>query len=135
MENGKELSQSINNIKIIKNLSPEDIGKKVLLLIEKFLDKDELNNMKNYHEYISRGTGLVIGDLRKENLNNLKKIDNEELIYEKCFMCYIRDFFQNNKKITLKKNKIKEKLFDILNCQKEETLLLFNILLFVVQNI
>ena len=135
MENGKELSQSINNGKINKNISPEEISKKVILLIEKFLDTDELNNMKNYHEYLSRGTGLVIGDLRKENLNNLKKIDIEELIYEKCFMCYIRDFFQNNKKITLKKNKIKEKLFDILNCQKEETLLLFNTLLFVVQNI
>ena len=134
MENGKELSQSIIKGDKNKNLSFEDIVKNITLLIEKYLDKDELNNMKAYHEYLSRGTGLIIGDLHKENLNNLKKIDNEELLYENCFMCYIRDIFNDDKKFTLKKNKIKEKLFDILNCKKEETLLLFNILLFVVQS-
>ena len=92
--------------------------------------------MKNYHEYLSKGTGLLIGEIIKENN---KKKEKEELICEKCFMFYIKDLFStlsgnNNKNIKLKKNKIKENVFNCLKSQKEDILLLFNILLFVVQN-
>ena len=136
MENGKELFQSINYGENCKNFTFEEIVKKLKLLINKYLDKDELNNMKNYHEFLSKGTGLLIGDLYKENIKNKK---DEEFIYEKSFMCYMKDIYDvicnnNHKNISLKKNVIKENLYNILNCQKEEILLLFNALLFVVQN-
>ena len=136
MENGKELFQSINYGENCKNFTFEEIVKKLKLLINKYLDKDELNNMKNYHEYLSKGTGLLIGDLFKENIKDKR---DEELIYEKSFMCNIKEIYDiicgsNHKNLVLKKNIIKENLFNILNYQKEEVLLLFNVLLFVVQN-
>ena len=136
MENGKELWDSINLGENCKNFTFEEIVKKLKLLINKYLDKDELNNMKNYHEYLSRGTGLLIGDLMKENIKNKK---NEELIYKKCFMSNIKDVFDsisgnNTKNIELKKNIIKENLFNFLKYKNEEILLLFNTLLFVVQS-
>ena len=136
MENGKELFQSINYGENCKNFTFEEIVKKLKLLINKYLDKDELNNMKNYHEYLSKGTGLLIGDLFKENIKDKK---DEEIIYEKSFMCNIKEIYgiicgNNHKNLVLKKNIIKENLFNILNYQKEEILLLFNLLLFVVQS-
>ena len=136
MENGKELWDDINYGENCKNFTFEEIIKKFKLLINKYLDKEELNNMKYYHEYISKGTGLLIGDLYKEDIKNKGK---EELIYEKCFMCYIKDIFyliagNENQKLKLKKNIIKENLFNFLNYRKEEHILLFNILLFVASN-
>ena len=136
MENGKELWEDINYGEKYKNFTFEEILKKLKLLINKYLDNDELNNMKFYHEYLSKGTGLLIGDLNKENIKNKQK---EELIYEKCFMCYIKDIFyyivgNNKNNLILKKNIIKENLFNFLNYKKEENILLFNILLFVVLN-
>lgn len=137
MENGRQLSEDIAYGENCKNFTFEEIIKKLKLLINKYLDKHELDNMKNYHEYLSKGTGLLIGELHKENINNKEK---EELICENCFMFYIKDLFHyiagnnNNKTITLKKNKIKENLFNYLNYKKEDILLLFNLLLFVVQN-
>ena len=134
MERGKELSQEIIYGQNSKKFSFEEIVKNIQSLINKYFNEHELDNMKDYHEYLSKGTGLVIGDLNKENIKNKKSIDIEELIYDKCFMYYIRDVFNRNKNIIFKKNKIKENLFEILNYKKEETLLLFNILLFVVLN-
>ena len=136
MENGRKLSEDITYGENCKNFTFEEIIKKLKLLINRYLDKDELDNMKNYHEYLSKGTGLLIGELYKENIDNKEK---EELICENCFMFYIKDIFHyiagnNNKTITLKKNKIKENLFNCLNYKKEDILLLFNLLLFVVQN-
>jgi hypothetical protein len=136
MENRNELSNDIIYGENCKNFTFEEIVKKLKLLINRYLDKDELDNMKNYHEYLSKATGLLIGELNKESNNTVEK---EELIYEKCFMCYIRDIFHyiaghNKKSINLIKNKIKENLFNFLNYQKEDILLLFNILLLVVQN-
>ena len=136
MENGRKLSEDITYGENCKNFTFEEIIKKLKLLINRYLDKDELDNMKNYHEYLSKGTGLLIGELYKENIDNKEK---EELICENCFMFYIKDIFHyiagnNNKTITLKKNKIKENLFNCLNYKKEDILLLFNLLLFVIQN-
>ena len=136
MENGSTLSNDITYGENCKNFSFEEIVKKLKLLIHKYLDKDELDNMKNYHEYLSKATGLLIGELNKENINSKEK---EELICENCFMFYIRDLFHylsgNNKKnIKLIKNKIKENIFNYINYRKEDILLLFNLLLFIVQN-
>jgi hypothetical protein len=104
MENGKELFQSINYGENCKNFTFEEIVKKLKLLINKYFDKDELNNMKNYHEYLSKGTGLLIGDLFKENIKDKK---DEELIYEKSFMCNIKEIYDiicgnNHKNLKLK---------------------------------
>ena len=62
-----------------------------------------------------------------------------ELIKEKRKGFNIKEIYDiicgnNHKNLKLKKNIIKENLFNILNYQKEELLLLFNVLLFVVQN-
>ena len=135
MENGNELSDNINYGENSKNFTFKEKIIKLKLLINRYLDNEQLNNMKNYHEYLSKGTGLLIGDIIKENI---KKKEKEALIYEKCFMFYIKDLFHflsgNNNNIILKNNIIKENIFNFLNIQKEDTLLLFNILLFVVQN-
>lgn len=40
----------------------------------------------------------------------------------------------NSKIVTINKNRIKEGIFNLLNSNKEEIILLFNILLYVVQN-
>ena len=139
MENGKELFDSINYGENCKNFTFEEIITKLKFLINKYLDKNELNNMKNYHEFLTRGTGLLIGDLSKENIKTKEK-EKVEYIYEKSFMCKIKDVFYyisgniENDNIVLTKNKIKENLFNFITFQKEEILLLFNILLFVVQN-
>ena len=136
MENGKELCDNINYGENYKNYTFEEIIQKLKLLINRYIDNKQLIIMKNYHEYISKGTGLVIGQIIKENINNKEK---EELICENCFMFYIRDLFHsltgnNNINKTLIKNKIKENLLNFVKIPKEDILLLFNILIFLVQN-
>ena len=135
IENGKELSNELiygyeNN----KEYTYDEKVKKIHEIIDKFLDKEDLINMQKYHEYLSKATGLLIGTLNKENLNNKEK---ENLISKNCFLFQIKSIFnilakkdENN----LIKNKIKQNLFDLLNIKNEEILLLFNILIFVVQN-
>ena len=80
--------------------------------------------MKNYHQHISNGTGLLIGELGSEHIINNGK---EELINDKCFICYMKDIFSNNNK-NPKKNIIKEGLLNLLKLTKEEILLLFKLL-------
>ena len=136
IENGKELSNELiygyeNN----KEYTYDEKVKKIHEIIDKFLDKEDLINMQKYHEYLSKATGLLTGTLNKENLNNNK--EKENLISKNCFLFQIKSIFnilakkdENN----LIKNKIKQNLFDLLNIKNEEILLLFNILIFVVQN-
>ena len=132
MENGKGLS---NELIYEKKYSYDEKVKKVHEIIDKYLDKEDLINMKNYHEYLSKATGLLIGISNKENFNNKEK---EDLISTNSFLCQLKTVFNaiNNEKEKklLVKNKIKQNLFDSINSQKEEILLLFNILIFVVQN-
>ena len=132
MENGKELS---NELIYEKKYTYEERVKKLHEIIDKYLDKEDLINMKNYHEYLSKATGLLIGISNKENFNNKEK---EDLISTNSFLCQLKTVFNaiNNEKEKklLVKNKIKKNLFDSINSQKEEILLLFNILIFVVQN-
>ena len=78
MENGKELSENINYGEKFKNFTFEEIINKFKLIINQYLDNEQLNNMKNYHENISKGTGLIIGQIIKENIGNKEK--KEELI-------------------------------------------------------
>ena len=136
MENGKELSSELiygNNYN--KVYSFEEKLEKLHDIIDKFLEKDDLINMKNYHEYLSRATGLLIGISNKEKFNNKEK---EDLISTNSFICQLKNVFAllsgSNENNNLIKNKIKQNLFDIIYLQKEETLLLFNILIFVVQS-
>ena len=132
MENGKGLS---NELIYEKKYSYDEKVKKLHEIIDKYLDKEDLINMKNYHEYLSKATGLLIGISNKENFNNKEK---EDLISTNSFLCQLKTVFNaiNNEKEKklLVKNKIKQNLFDSINSQKEEILLLFNILIFVVQN-
>ena len=135
MENGKELYNELSyGSDTHKEYTYEEKIKKLHEIIDKFLDKDDINNMKKYHELLSKATGLLIGISNKEKLNNKEK---EDLISKDCFLCQMKNVFnliaKNDNKI-LVKNKIKQNLFELLNVQKEETLLLFNILIFVVQN-
>ena len=135
-ESGKELSNElIYNNNSSKKYTYEEKVKKLHEVIDKFLDKEDLINMKKYHEYLSMATGLLIGITNKENLNNKEK---EDLISTNSFLCQLKTVFNliSNKgeQKYLMKNKIKQNLFDIINSKKEETLLLFNILIFIVQN-
>ena len=135
MENGKELYNELSyGSDTHKKYTYEEKIQKLHEIIDKFLDKDDINNMKKYHEILSKATGLLIGISNKEKLNNKEK---EDLISKDCFLCQMKNVFnliaKNDNKI-LVKNKIKQNLFELLNVQKEETLLLFNILIFVVQN-
>ena len=135
MENGKELFNELSlGSDTHKEYTYEEKIQKLHEIIDKFLDENDLNNMKKYHELLSKATGLLIGISNKEKLNNKEK---EDLISKDCFLCQMKNIFnlivKNDKKI-LVKNKIKQNLFELLNVQKEEILLLFNILIFVVQN-
>ena len=135
IKEGKELSNELTyGSDTHKEYTYDEKIKKLHEIFDKFLGEDDLNSMKKYHEYISKTTGLLIGVLNKENLNNKEK---EDLISKNCFLCqikYIFNMISKNDKKNLVKNKIKIKLFELLNLQKEEILLLFNILIFVVQN-
>ena len=130
MESGSQLYAEINYGENNKNYTYQEIVQKLNDIIGKYFDSHELANMKNYHQHISNGTGLLIGELGSEHIINNGK---EELINDKCFICYMKDIFSNNNK-NPKKNIIKEGLLNLLKLTKEEILLLFNILLFVVQN-
>ena len=130
MESGNQLYAEINYGENNKNYTYQEIVQKLNDIIGKYFDSHELANMKNYHQHISNGTGLLIGELGSEHIINNGK---EELINDKCFICYMKDIFSNNNK-NPKKNIIKEGLLNLLKLTKEEILLLFNILLFVVQN-
>ncbi len=135
IKEGKELSNELTyGSDTHKEYAYDEKIKKLHEIFDKFLGEDDLNSMKKYHEYISKTTGLLIGVLNKENLNNKEK---EDLINKNCFLRQIKYIFNmtsKNDKKNLVKNKIKIKLFELLNLQKEEILLLFNILIFVVQN-
>ena len=135
IKEGKELSNELTyGSDTHKEYTYDEKIKKLHEIFDKFLGEDDLNSMKKYHEYISKTTGLLIGVLNKENLNNKEK---EDLINKNCFLCqikYIFNMISKNDNKNLVKNKIKIKLFELLNLQKEEILLLFNILIFVVQN-
>ena len=135
-ESGKELSNElIYNNNSSKKYTYEEKVQKLHGIIDEFLDKEDLINMKNYHEYLSKATGLLIGITNKENLNNKEK---EDLISTNSFLCQLKNVFNlissKGENKLLMKNKIKENLFDLVNTQKEEILLLFNILIFIVQN-
>ena len=134
MEKGKELSDEFNYNNNI-NITFEEKIKKLHDIIDTFLEKDELSNMKKYHEYLSNATGLLIGVANKENLNNKEK---EDLICQNCFLYQMKNIFNLIPKYDgiqlLSNNKIKGNLFNLLKYQKEEILLLLNILIFVVQN-
>ena len=136
MENGKELSNElIYNNSYDKKYTYEEKVKKLHEIIDKFLEEEDLINMKKYHEYLSKATGLLIGISNKENFNNKEK---EDLISTNSFLCQLKNVFNSlsNKegKKMLVKNKIKQNLLDSVNSQKEEILLLFNILILIVQN-
>ena len=121
----------------IKDFPLEEITSKIYNIA--VFDNQDLLDMKNYHKYLSKGTGILIGDINKEKINYKAK-EKEDLISEDCFLCNMKKNFSsitennNNQIVTIKKNIIKEGIFNLLNSSKEEILLLFNILLYVVQN-
>ena len=120
-----------------KNFPLEEITNKIYNIAN--FNNQDLLDMKNYHQYLSKGTGILIGDINKEKINYQAK-EKEDLISEDCFLCNMKKNFSsitennNSKIITINKNRIKEGIFNLLNSNKEEIILLFNILLYVVQN-
>ena len=120
-----------------KNFPLEEITNKIYNIAN--FNNQDLLDMKNYHQYLSKGTGILIGDINKEKINYQAK-EKEDLISEDCFLCNMKKNFSsitenNNSKIfAINKNRIKEGIFNLLNSNKEEIILLFNILLYVVQN-
>ena len=85
-ESGKELSNElIYNNNSSKKYTYEEKVKKLHEVIDKFLDKEDLINMKKYHEYLSMATGLLIGITNKENLNNKEKEEFISLPIKDCF--------------------------------------------------
>ena len=135
IKDGKQLSNELTyGSNTYKEYTSDEKIKKLHEIFDKYLGEDDLSSMKKYHEYLSKTTGLLIGVLNKENLNNKEK---EDLISQNSFLCqmkYIFNMISKSDKNNLVKNEIKQKLFELLNAQKEEILLLFNILIFVVQN-
>ena len=77
MERGSQLYAEINYGENNKNYTYGEIIQKLNNIIGEYFDSHELANMKNYHQYISNGTGLLIGELGSENIINNGK---EELI-------------------------------------------------------
>ena len=134
MEKGKDLSYEFN-YNNDKQYKFEEKMEKLHQIIDEFLEKEELSNMKMYHEYLSKATGLLIGISNKENLNNKEK---EDLICKNCFLYQMKNIFNKMPKFDgaqlLRNNKIKGNIINLLKYQKEEILLLINILIFVVQN-
>ena len=120
-----------------KNFPLEEITNKIYNIAN--FNNQDLLDMKNYHQYLSKGTGILIGDINKEKINYQAK-EKEDLISEDCFLCNMKKNFSsitennNSKNVTINKNRIKEGIFNLLNSNKEEIILLFNILLYVVQN-
>ena len=123
--------------KITKKLGinkSEDI--KIKAQIEKicmsFLNEKDLEEMSKYHKNLCISSGLNVGKyLIKEKGD----------YYNGCFMSYINQLF--NQAISndnfyssqdFKKNKIKKGLFSLLDKRDEMTILLINILIFVVQS-
>lgn len=121
----------------IKDFPLEEITSKIYNI--SVFDNQDLLDMKNYHKYLSKGTGILIGDINREKINYKAK-EKEDLISEDCFLCNMKKNFcsitenNNNQIVSIKKNIIKEGIFNLLNSSKEEIILLFNILLYVVQN-
>ena len=135
IKDGKQLSNELTyGSDTYKEYTSDEKIQKLHEIFDKYLGEDDLSSMKKYHEYLSKTTGLLIGVLNKENLNNKEK---EDLISQNSFLCqmkYIYNMISKSDKNNLVKNEIKQKLFELLNAQNEEILLLFNILIFVVQN-
>ena len=136
MEIGKQLEMKYEDN---KNYPLEEISDKINKKAG-FVYQDLLD-MKSYHQYLSKGTGILIGDINKEKMiYKEKEKEKDELISEDCFLCNMKKIFfsitenNNSQNTKIKKNIIKEGIFKLLNSNKEEIILLFNILLFVVQN-
>ena len=123
--------------KITKKLGinkSEDI--KIKAQIEKicmsFLNEKDLEEMSKYHKNLCISSGLNVGKYLIEEKGDY---------YNGCFMSYINQLF--NQAISndnfyssqdFKKNKIKKGLFSLLDKRDEMTILLINILIFVVQS-
>jgi hypothetical protein len=91
MKNGKELSNELTiGSDTYKEYTYDEKIKKLHEIFDKFLGEDDLLNMKKYHEYLSKTTGLLIGILNKEILNNKEK---EDLISKNSFLCQMKNIF------------------------------------------
>lgn len=87
MEIGKQLEAKYEDY---KNFPLEEITNKINSIAG--FDNQDLLDMKNYHEYLSKGTGIIIGDINKEKENyNIK--EKEEFICEDCFLYNMKKIF------------------------------------------
>lgn len=119
--------------KLGKNKS-EDINIKAQIekICMSFLNEKDLEEMYKYHKNLCISSGLNVGKYLIEEKGDF---------YNRCFMSFMNQLF--NQAISndnfyssqdFKKNKIKKGLFSLLDKRDEMTLLLINILIFVVQS-
>lgn len=119
--------------KLGKNKS-EDINIKAQIekICMSFLNEKDLEEMYKYHKNLCISSGLNVGKYLIEEKGDF---------YNRCFMSFMNQLF--NQAISndnfyssqdFKKNKIKKGLFSLLDKRDEMTILLINILIFVVQS-
>ena len=95
MENGKELSNELSyGSDNHKEYTYEEKIQKLHEIIDKFLEKDDLNNMKKYHEFLSKATGLLIGIMFR------KKLEERDFIFRIILICFIINIDFINKELT-----------------------------------
>jgi len=109
-----------------------NIKAKIEKICMSFLNEKDLEEMCQYHKNLCISSGLNVGKYLIEEKGDF---------YNGCFMSFMNQLF--NQAISndnfyssqdFKKNKIKKGLFSLLNKRDEMTILLINILIFVVQS-
>ena len=109
-----------------------NIKAKIEKICMSFLNEKDLEEMSKYHKNLCISSGLNVGKYLIEEKGDF---------YNGCFMSFMNQLF--NQAISndnfyssqdFKKNKIKKGLFSLLDKRDEMTILLINILIFVVQS-
>ena len=124
-ENLKKIKNEIEILMKEKNLNEIDFND-VFNIVFKNIDKNEINEMNDYHNFLSFITGINVGfSYEKEN----------KIYYENSFLFKFKEFILNeNKKIN---NLIKKSFFNNFFCLENENFSInnmINILIYIIQN-
>ena len=124
-ENLKKIKNEIEILMKEKNLNEIDFND-VFNIVFKNIDKNEINEMNEYHNFLSFITGINVGfSYEKEN----------KIYYENSFLFKFKEFILNeNKKIN---NLIKKSFFNNFFCLENENFSInnmINILIYIIQN-
>ena len=124
-ENLKKIKNEIEILMKEKNLNEIDFND-VFNIVFKNIDKNEINEMNEYHNFLSFITGINVGfSYEKEN----------KIYYENSFLFKFKEFILNeNNKIN---NLIKKSFFNNFFCLENENFSInnmINILIYIIQN-